>query len=193
MLTQIEQLPLHLGNGLLHLLAEERVPNCLEAIKKLLQSCPLEVKNRLLSHRNFAGKTPLHIATNYNMRRFLEWSDEQQDGYLQTPPVVLLMYTTENRDGAERESQNLERALPEFGLEVCKVVNPSKEEMTSAILQSVEGKDDVSALMVIIMSHGAQGIVCADDGDVSIQEILLQMQGAVAEGRPKVNQFSQYA
>ena len=131
------------------------------------------------------------------MRRFLEWSDEQQDGfyYLLTPPVVLLMYTTGNRDGAERESQNLERALPEFGLEVCKVVNPSKEEMTSAILQSVEGKDDVSALMVIIiiMSHRAQGIVCAADGDVDIQEILLQMQGAVAEGRPKVNQFSQYA
>ena len=59
--------------------------------------------------------------------------------------------------------------------------------MTSAILNSVEGRDDVSALIVIIMSHGAQGVVCASDGDVSIQDILLQMQGAVPQpGRSKV-------
>ena len=122
------------------------------------------------------------MACDYKIRRLLEWSDAQEGFYyLLSPPVVLLMYTTENRDGAEQESQSIERAFPEFNIPITKVENPTKQDMTSAILKSVEGRDDVSALIVIIMSHGAQGVVCAADGDVSIQDILLQMQGAVAQ------------
>lgn len=186
-LSKIGQLCFPCGKNLFHILAENRVADSYEAMKKLLEASTVDIRNQFLSAHDFAGRTPLQLANTYKLRQLLEWSDSQEGFYyLQTPPVVLVMYSTENRDGAEQESQDLERVISEFKLDVCTKVNPSKDEMTSAILDSVASHDVVSALIVIIMSHGAQGVICASDGDVRIQDILLQMQGAIPDGRPKV-------
>ena len=185
----MDELRFYDGNSLLHILAAgNEIPDSVTVLNQFLPHIKISGRLSIMSRQNFAGRTPLGMACDYKIRGLLEWSDSQEGFYyLLSPPVVLLMYTTENRDGAEQESQSIERAFPEFNIPISKMENPTRLDMTSAILNSVEGHDDVSALIVIIMSHGAQGVVCASDGDVSIQDILLQMQGAVAQpGRPKV-------
>ena len=188
-LTHLDELCFHDGNSLLHILAAgNEIPDSVTVLNQFLPHIKISGRSSIMSRQNFAGRTPLDMDCDYKIRRLLEWSDAQEGFYyLLSPHVVLLMYTTENREGTEQESQSIERAFPEFNIPITKVENPTRQDMTSAILNSVEGRDDVSALIVIIMSHGAQGVVCATDGDVSIQDVLLQMQGAVAQpGRPKV-------
>ena len=119
---------LELGNTLLHQLAKRME---LDLIGKLLQvTKDAAVQNSLLSKRNHAGETPLEEAQSYKVKRLLEWSDLQNGFYyLPTPPVVLLMAITTEREGAEEEIQRLDNAFPEFNVSLRKVLNPNKDEM----------------------------------------------------------------
>ena len=177
---------LELGNTLLHQLAKRME---LDLIGKLLQvTKDAAVQNSLLSKRNHAGETPLEEAQSYKVKRLLEWSDLQNGFYyLPTPPVVLLMAITTEREGAEEEIQRLDNAFPEFNVSLRKVLNPNKDEMLNSIRDVCQRNGDVSALIVIIMAHGIQGRVWSGDGqDLQIQDILRELNGYVPDGRPKV-------
>lgn len=115
------------------------------------------------------------------------WSEGQEGFfYLPTPPVVLIMYSTEDRQGAEDERLQLSEVLPDFNVQTRERSNLRKQQMLDEI-RLAQMNDDISALMVIIMSHGQQGAVTATDGDLSIQDILRQMCVPFLEGKPKVS------
>lgn len=159
---------------------------------KLLDAMSFGKRADMLAQQNFGEQTPFDLAKSYEFRRLIDWSQAQQGFYyLPTPPSVLIMYTTANRDGAEIEKDDLLKAFPEFNVRVDIRTNPSQSDMLGAITEVQQQHADMSALVVIIMSHGASGTVCAGDGrEVLIQDILNQMCSQSLEGKPKVRVLS---
>ena len=82
------------------------------------------------------------------------------------------------------------QTFPVFNVEVDVRENPNESDMLGAIRDKQRHRPNMSALIVIIMSHGSSGAVCAGDGkDVKIQDILLQMCSPSLDGKPKVDRF----
>lgn len=161
---------------------------------KLLNAMDENKRVDMLARKNFGGLTPMNLAKSYDFRHLIEWSEAQQGFYyLPTPPCVLVMYTTENRDGAEQERDDLLKALPEFNLRVEIRTNPEASEIIGTITDVQSQHPDMSALIVIIMSHGGRGTVCSGSGvEVKIQDILQQMSSPALEGKPKVRKIKRF-
>ena len=171
------------GGSIIHHLTSR---NDCARLRKVLQAFDDEQRQNILSHRNKSGKTALETAKPYEVRQLLAWSSSQEGFYyLPTPPVVLIMYSTEDRQGAEEERMELSKVFPDFNVDVRERKDLRKQQMLDEI-RMAQMKDDISALIVIIMSHGVHGAVCASDGDVRIQDILRQMCAPFLEGKPKV-------
>lgn len=165
-----------------HMLAQRG--DC-DRLQKLLDSMDDQMRNDMMSLKDINLKTPYNYATEYKVRHLLEWSS-RQDGfyYLPKPPKVIVMYSTDDRDGAEQEVDSLEKALPKFRVKPIMRKDPTKNTIVDTIRQSQI--EDISGLIVIMMSHGVQGAVCTADDDISIQEILQTMCSPTIDGKPKV-------
>ena len=155
---------------------------------KLLNAMNENKRVDMLASKNFGGLTPMNLAKSYDFRHLIEWSEAQQGFYyLPTSSCVLVMYTTVKREGAEQEKDDLLKALPEFNFRVKIRTNPEPSEMIGAITDAQCQHPEMSALIVIIMSHGSRGTVSSRSGvEVKIQDILLQMASPALEGKPKV-------
>lgn len=140
----------------------------------------------LLEHRDAKGKTPYQKSSN-TVRTLFRWIKRQQGFYfLPTPPTVLIMYSTENREGAEEECRDLLSILPKFNVKTTVKKNLTKDEMMQAIRDAQDQDDQLSALIVIVMCHGQKGAIWARDGAVNIDKLLLQMNSGKVNGKPKV-------
>ena len=183
-----ESLELAHGNTILHCLAER---DDTKTMIKLLDAMGISKRENMLSAKNFCDLTTLDLARSYEFRQLIDWSRAQEGFYyLPTPPSVLIMYTTTNREGANKEKEALMQTFPVFNVEVDVRENPNESEMLGAIRDMQRHRPNMSALIVIIMSHGSSGTVCAGDGkDVKIQDILLQMCSPSLEGKPKVDRY----
>ena len=171
------------GGSVIHLLTHRQDS---ERLRKLLSALDPTQRQAILSLKDINNKTPLDVAFSYEVRQLLNWSSSQEGFYyLPTPPVVLIMYSTEDRQGAEEERMELSKVFPDFNVDVRERKDLRKQQMLDEI-RMAQMKEDVSALIVIIMSHGVHGAVCASDGDVRIQDILRQMCAPFLEGKPKV-------
>ena len=171
------------GGTIIHLLAEKRDHTRLH---KLLQAFDDRQRQEILPYIDKSEKTAFEVARSYEIRQLLGWSSSQEGFYhLPTPPVVLIMYSTEDRQGAEEERMELSKVFPDFNVDVRERRDLRKQQMLDEI-RMAQMKDDISALIVIIMSHGVHGAVCASDGDVRIQDILRQMCAPFLKGKPKV-------
>ena len=171
------------GGSIIHHLTSR---NDCARLRKVLQAFDDQQRQNILSHMNTSGKTALETAKPYEVRQLLAWSSSQEGFYyLPTPPVVLIMYSTEDRQGAEEERMELSKVFPDFNVDVRERRDLRKQQMLDEI-RMAQMKDDISALIVIIMSHGVHGAVCASDGDVRIQDILRQMCAPFLQGKPKV-------
>lgn len=176
------------GSSIIHLLSDRRDSG---RLSKLLDAFDPSQREQILSYRDINGRTPREVACSYEVRQLLEWSSAQEGFYyLPKQPVVLIMYSTTDREGAEEERLELSKVFPQFNVRVRKKKDPRKQQMLDEI-RMAQMEDDISALIVIIMSHGVQGAVCASDGDVKIQDILRQMCVPFLEGKPKVSNAKQ--
>ena len=173
----------HNGGSVIHLLTHRRDS---ERLRKLLSALDPTQRQAILSLKDINNKTPLDVAFSYEVRQLLNWSSSQEGFYyLPTPPVVLIMYSTKDRQGAEEERMELSKVFPDFNVDVRERRDLPKQQMLDEI-RMAQMKDDISALIVIIMSHGVHGAVCASDGDVRIQDFLRHMCAPFLEGKPKV-------
>ena len=147
------------------------------------------LRNELLSTKNYADKIPQQLAQSFEIASLLEWSVAQEGFYyLPTPPAVIMMYSTLDRENADAERLQLEAVFPKFKVTMQEYKNPTKQLMFDAI-RYAQDQDEISALIVIIMSHGVQGSIEAADGHVRIQDILSTMCSPTLDGKPKVSVF----
>ena len=99
----------------------------------------------------------------------------------------IVVYVTQDRDGAEEEWRSLSDSLPDFQVQPIRRPDLTADEMLWAIREAATETDDVSALVVFIMAHGATGIVWGrDDTPLRIQDILIAMNEPALNGKPKV-------
>ncbi|KAM9733610.1 caspase-1-like [Menidia menidia] len=73
-----------------------------------------------------------------------------------------------NRNGAERDEENMEKLLSSFGYEVVKHRNLSAKEIDDAIMKFSKHPKlrETDSVFVVIMSHGKLGAVCGVESEV---------------------------
>lgn len=167
----------------------ERLINLLDAMEPGERELWLRMTNCL-------NQTPRDVAGNYETRKLLRWSANQEGVYhMANQPHVLIMYSTIDRDRAENEPECLRAAFLKYldGDHVSMDADVSKKGMLRKIEDLVQ--KEPSGLIVAVISHGKDGFIqVGEDKDsadkVSIQEILNQMSGTkdkeLLPGKPKV-------
>ena len=177
------------GNTLLHCLAEK---NCYDLIRKyleILEKSSQPCRQAALNETNRIGETAFSLATCESVKKLLEWSEEQKGFYyLSTPPTVLLMYSTSDRPGFDTEVMDFIDFLQNDVLMVDPIVadpNPFGFQLLNAI-DCAARQPNVSALIVIYMSHGFKGYVETRDCPLRIGYILDKMCNPCLHGKPKV-------
>lgn len=169
-------------NNLLHLAASV---NNLQFIKKAI-TCQhsQEVTHALLSKNN-RGLIPYYLSTSSDVRLVLAWAETQKGCYpLITPPRMVVFYSDVDRPGFNTERDSILRICPSLSLSPLVKRNPTEDDVYRLIRESQTG--DVSALIVVIMSHGDSGTVKVQDKHMKIKNILHQMNPSTLKGVPKV-------
>ena len=90
----------------------------------------------------------------------------------------LILYSSEGRQGAYAEADNLEQVLMTSGCDVIKMEWNGTTElqcMTDSVLCRIAA--DCSLLIVCLMSHGCRGVLRGSDGeDIPVNNILNQFR-----------------
>ena len=177
------------SNTLLHLAAQN---NHLLLTKQIISNCSdlQEHLNQVLLSPNYYRKKPSDLATETETQNLLLWAEDQIGYYtLVSPPNVLVIYSTDSRPGFEEELESLTNTLAilSWPSVICK--DPTENEVFTAT-GSLQKSDDVSAMVVVIMSHGERGSVWASDKLVPIRDILLQINPPSMNGKPKVKRIN---
>lgn len=175
------------GNGALHKLASSTIPQY-EAIQKYLHLLDDQSRKSVLSFKNRLGKTAVDITNGSEIESLLQWS-KKQDGfyYLSNPPTVLLMYSTIAREGFEVEVEAFVRAM-KIGLDIrpTNIKDPTASKVLEEIRRA-QAQPNISALIVVYMSHGSGGYVETADRPLAIQAILFAMCSPRLTAKPKVH------
>ena len=123
-----------------------------------------------------------------NDEQLLAWARKQEGAYyLRYPPTVLVMYTTLDRPGAADEYDELKASISLFRVKTTTLVDFTRAQLLDALKNARESTSPLSALIVIIMSHGVRGAVSASDGLIGINTIMSHMSSGHMDGIPKVN------
>ena len=155
-------------------------------IMRLIQTQDLREVNRALMKKNSYGFTPYHWSYWKQVPKLLAWTEKQKGAYpLLQPPRVLIFYLDVARPGSDIELESFMKALPSIC--VCEPVltrNPTAQQIFQTIRENQQG--EVSALAVLIMSHGNSGTVKVHDGSLALKDIVMQMNSSKLKGIPKV-------
>lgn len=171
------------GNNLLHIAAAADHKGF---ITRVIQTQDMTEISDALRSRNSYGCTPYHSCKSGQLPNILAWTEQQRKSYpLLQPPRVLIFYSDTDRPGCDAELRSFEDALPYIGVtEPSVILNPTKQEIFRMIRENQEG--EVSALVVVVMSHGDSGRVNVADGQLALKEIMMQMNSSKLKGIPKV-------
>lgn len=139
-----------------------------------------------LGHEGRFSQNMAKSAENFTM--WLKKFEVLNNYPLPIPPKVIIIYTTRTRTGCEEEKQSIEESLhswPSVQSEILK--DPTKAVVESTIKNTHE--ELLSALIVIIMSHGSPGHFEVADGEINIQYFLDNiLYSRKTENIPKVEQ-----
>ena len=146
----------------------------------------LDYKRRasILRHEDSNNKTPYQLTSSTALKNNLD-PVTSIFYFLPSQPEVLVIYSTDERHGAELECHQLCQAL--WKLQVNMTI---KKNLTGAgimeEIRKIQSKKEISAMIVIIMSHGRRGAIETTEGALGINQILLTMNSQRLEGKPKV-------
>ena len=139
-----------------------------------------------VQRRNRYGLTPHHLTEDMALKNFLAWVEFQHRCYpLHSPIKVVIFFSDENRPGAQAELRSLTESLRGIEQTTTVIRNPTQDDLYRRIRESQEG-ENVSALLVVMMSHGNSGTVKLQDGSLPINNVLMQMNSSKLKDVPKV-------
>ena len=105
----------------------------------------------------------------------------------------LILYSAEDRHGADEEADNFKHALETAGCDVIKLQWSNTSELDNMIDSSLTGiLDDCSLLIVAVMTHGYRGALRGSEGsEIPINDILFQLEYTLQEQLPLVSLLCQ--
>lgn len=128
--------------------------------------------------------------------RFLDWvKNWTLDCYFLCYPVaVLVMYSikdrqTEDDQTAKKEFDSINKTFSEFEMQTDLKTFPEWTEAELFVnLEKTARRDDISGLMVVVMTHGRAGYVWdCNNKLVKIQKIITEMNRVTPKDKPKVS------
>lgn len=154
-------------------------------VRKAIATQDITEIHQAVLKRNADGLIPYYLTEVPEIRQLLAWAETQDGCYpLITQPRLVIFYSDEDRPGSEEERESFMKILPELGMEAVVKKNPSEDDIYDLIRQSQDG--ELSALIVMMMSHGDSGTIKVKDKHLPIRNIILQMNSSKLLGIPKV-------
>ena len=101
----------------------------------------------------------------------------------------LILYSAEDRHGADEEADNFKHALETAGCDVIKLQWSNTSELDNMIDSSLTGiLDDCSLLIVAVMTHGYRGALNGSEGsEIPINDILFRLEYLLPKHLPLVS------
>lgn len=169
-------------NNFLHLAANV---NHERFIRRLICTQDTDEIDKALLGKNIDGHTPGQLTQNQRVRRLLAWVESQHRYYpLITQPRVVVFFSSQDRPGSDGEKDSIVGTLSKLKIDSRVKENPTQRDVYVIIRANQTG--EVSALIVVVMSHGDSGTVAVADGNMQINNILKQMNPQILTGVPKV-------
>lgn len=178
------------GNLAIHKLAELNDFDTIQKYLEILETRSPNYRQQALTATNRRGETAYSLATEDELKELLAWS-QQQEGfyYLSTPPVVLLMYSTTNREGFDKEVQDFVNGLRNGSLNVAPIIRAdlTAEGILSEVSNIAETHPNMSAFIVVYLSHGSCGLVETANHPLRIDNLLQTLCHPILDYKPKVS------
>lgn len=181
------------GDTYLHLAARSASAVTMKGILAILPKLTTVYISRM---PNTKGRMAHDVAKSERIRRYLETGGSYPAEFypLQTPPQILIFYSTKNRQssesGAEEEKDCVEQYFVENNFPCTVKKNPTEADIFSGI-SAAQDDSSLSGLVVFVMTHGQKGLVSVEgDPDfLMIQDIITHMCRKTAN-KPKVCTFA---
>lgn len=99
----------------------------------------------------------------------------------------LILFSSDDRPGAEDEADNLNQGLKSLGCQIRKH-DISRIDLTTTLEDTLRDiADDCALLVVCLMSHGGRGALEVDGQQIAISAILQQITYHLPESTPVVS------
>ena len=168
-------------------------------MESLLAEIPIQMALKLIEVKDRNRKTAAALASPGLKQDLLnKYYQAARFYHLETPPQVLVFYTTKGRlseetvDGhkpdAEAEKDCIERFFIEKNIPCEVFKDPTAQQILSGIT-AAQTDSSLSALVVFIMSHGEKGVIFVEGcpNFITLQEVISHMNRGAANGKPKVD------
>ena len=159
-----------------------------EKVKQVLFVLPYETAAKLSALEGTDGRTP-QFWCKFDLNEAIEVYTVSSKVYqLKTAPRCLIFYSTVGRDDthAKEEKDSIIQYCEEKSI-LYKVVTDPTEDTVYSSLKAAQSDENLSALVVFILSHGQKGIISvAGDPNYVVVESIITHMCLGTEGKPKV-------
>jgi hypothetical protein len=101
--------------------------------------------------------------------------------------IGLILYNPHDREGSKEEADDLKVGLEAAGCDITKKEWSSKADIRKLIDEGVDSSAGCSLLITCIMSHGCAGKLKTSDGEIIINDILVQINKKLDKKTPMVS------
>lgn len=175
-----------------------------ELVKRIISLTSVEMLSQILKVPDWSFKTALDSIPNPSTRKYLKevcLAHSQSQYHLESPPTVLIFYSTKNRqtrfgetsaDDAEAERECVERFFLDRRFPCRVKKDPTSEDIINGIREAQDDQN-LSGLIVFCMSHGEKGLLLVEGNPnyILVQDIMTQMC-CHTEHKPKVSSILKY-
>ena len=156
-----------------------RLSNDIEIVKLLLEHSKMKDVD-LIAMKDSESKTALDYATATDIRYLLTFAKKYYWRLLDKGPTTLIFYNDfkeyplHRREDADEEKDYMVQAFERCGIEPIVIKDFTEKKLEEKLEQVIKKENgDISALIVVIMSHGYHGVVYdADYHEVPLQNII---------------------
>lgn len=147
-----------------------------------------EERTNALERKSGKNKLVVEVATP-EIRQFLEYYKTHYVQFYPLPvaPVVVIIYSTDKRVGAEEETQTISQTMDSFALAPLILKDKTKHEIVEKVRKIAKDRS-ITGLVVVVMAHGSAGsFEVANGEEIRIQEFLDEVMFCSAtSSTPKV-------
>lgn len=162
------------GNNILHeLLKSASIEDLMTFVGMLNKDILADL---LMTVNNIGVKPSESLPSDDKKQNYLSWVEAHKDWYLlHMPLTALVIYSKDDREGAEDEADRIVRCLKNIGLVVKKKLVSNRNQFRERITKILKNNPMMSGFVLVVMSHGEAGKIRLSeesDGSFDIKDIF---------------------